>query len=287
MISRLLGGLVGCAVIGMGLVACSGAEETDASVSSVSQAVVGVDEFLYFRCNATGWDVNDATRVTDPEDDGLFSIEYDVTQDWMVTGGDQCVVTLTNQYNGWGSANSTYGAATSDVKVPPTTWDIGALNSNQARIQYPALGRYRATVNWEAGTVTVEPVEDTTPPDEEEYYYYLRCNATGWNVGAANRLVDTGTTLDLSFNVPWFWMVSNGDQCIVTRTNELNGWGTEQSYLGTSSPTTLVVPVGNYATTTVVPAGRYFTVRYPALGGYQAKFDPATGELQIGTFPAP
>lgn len=269
MMSRLLNSLMGFVVIGMGIVGCSGAGETDPSLSSVSQAVVGVDEFLYFRCNATGWDANDATRVVDPDDDGLFTLEYDVDEEWMVTGGDQCVLTLTNEYNGWGTASSTYGAATPDVKVPPTTWDLGAVNSNQAMIQYPALGRYRATVDWSAGTVLIEPVSVTPPPPPPppaDDYYYLRCNATGWNVGANNRLVDTGTTLDLSFNVPWFWMVSNGDQCIVTRTNELDGWGSEQAFLGTASPTLLTVPVGNYATTTVVPAGQYFTVRYPATG---------------------
>jgi len=287
MMSRLVNALMGCVVVGMGIVGCSGAEESDASLASVGQAVVGVDEFLYFRCNATGWDVNDATRVTDPDDDGLFTIEYDVTQDWMVTGGDQCALTLTNQYNGWGSVNSTYGAATPDVKVPPTTWNIGAVNSNQAMIRYPELGRYRATVDWLAGTVSIEQVSDTPDPPEEDEYYYLRCNATGWNVGPNNRLVDSGTTLDLTLNVWWPWMVNNGDQCIVTQTNELDGWGTEQAFLGTESPTLLEVPVGNYATTTVVPAGQYFTVRYPSVGSYEAKFDPATGELQIGTFPAP
>jgi len=290
MMSRLVNSLVGCVVIGMGIAGCSGAEESDLSLSSVSQAVVGVDEFLYFRCNATGWDVNDATRVTDPDDDGLFTIEYDVTQEWMVTGGDQCALTLTDQYNGWGSVSSTYGAATPDVKVPPTTWDLGAVNSNQAMIQYPELGRYRATVNWSEGTVMIEPVTvepPPPPPPPEDEYYYLRCNATGWNVGPNNLLVDSGTTLDLSLHVWWPWMVSNGDQCIVTQTNELNGWGTEQAFLGTTAPTLLEVPVGNFATTTVVPAGQYFTVRYPAVGNYEAKFDPATGELQIGTFPAP
>jgi len=286
MMSRLLMGLVGFVVIGTGIVGCSSAEESDLSLSSVSQAVVGVDEFLYFRCNATGWDVNDATRVTDPDDDGLFTIEYDVTEEWMVTGGDQCVLTVTDEPNSWGSVSSTYGAATPDVKVPGTEWDIGAVNSNQAMIQYPALGTYTATVNWDAGTVLIEPASVTPDPPEEEYYY-LRCNATGWNVGPNNRLVDSGTTLDLSFDVSWPWMVSHSDMCIVTQTDELDGWGTEQAYLGTASPTLMDVPVGNYATTTVVPAGQYFRVSYPALGSYEAKFDAATGELQIGTFPAP
>lgn len=280
-----MGGLVVCAIMGLSLVGCSGAEETGADVSSVSQAVVGVDEFLYFRCNATGWNVNAATLLTDTDDDGLFSIEYDVTQPWMITGGDQCAITLTNQLNGWGTVNSTYGAATPGVKVPPTTWNIGPANSNQAMVRYPAIGRYRASVDWGGRTVTIEPVS-VTPEEPEEEYYYLRCNATGWNVGASNRLVATGDTLNLSLSVTAPWMVSNGDQCIVTRTNQLNGWGTVQLAMGPAAPSVVLVPVGNYGVTTVLPAGQYFTVRYPSVGSYEARLDPETGFLQIGTFPA-
>ncbi len=280
MMSRIVSGLVGCAVMGFAIIGCSGVENSETDVASMGQALVGVDEFLYFRCNATGFDASSTNRLSDADDDGLFTVDFDVNQSWMVTGGDQCVVTRTNSASGWGTESATFGSATSNVVTPPAQWSIGAVDSTPATVRYPALGRYRATVNWEEGTVSITPVATQPAP----LYYYLRCNATNWNVESSNRMVADGDVVELSYNVNQSWMVSDGDQCIVTRTNQLDGWGTTQVALGPSKTTRLVVPSGNTAATTVVSAGQYFSVRYPALGRYEARLNPVTGELRIGTF---
>lgn len=47
------------------------------SVDSAAQELVGFDEFLSFHCNATGWGVDDKTRLQPTSDPSLFSIEYD------------------------------------------------------------------------------------------------------------------------------------------------------------------------------------------------------------------
>jgi hypothetical protein len=265
----VLSSLVGCAE-----------DVTEEGVARTSQAVVGVDEFLYLRCGATGWGADSTTLLAASSTPGVYTVEYDVTAPHMVTGGDQCVVTRTNSATGWGSVSASFGAASNTVVTAPGQWAIGAANSTPATVRYPALGRYRAKVNFGAGTVAIEAV-DSAPPASSDYYY-LRCNATGWGVASTNRLQATGNTgLSLSYSVNQAWMVSGGDQCVVTRTNQLDGWGSSQATLGTSSATTLVVPNASSASTTLVAPGQQFTVRYPAQGQYQARFNPTTGELRI------
>ncbi len=269
-------GGVGVWIALAGVVSCGG--ETTAGIGQVGQALVGVDEFLFLRCNATSWNADATNRLTDTDDDGLLTLEYDVREAYMLTGGDQCVVTRTNSASGWGSSSASFGTASPAVVTAPGQWTLGAVNSTPVTIRYPELGRYRATVDYAARTVNVTPV--ATQP--QQGYYYLRCNATSWNVGASNRLTGEGT-LSLDFDVNQSWMVSGGDQCIVTRTNQLDGWGTSQVAMGPTAATTLSVPADGMAETTIVPAGRYFSVRYPALGSYQATLDPSTGALSIGT----
>src|SRR3954468_5702515 len=47
------------------------------------QAVVGVDTYVYLRCNATGWNVDDATRLRQTADPYVFTLAWNVTQPWM------------------------------------------------------------------------------------------------------------------------------------------------------------------------------------------------------------
>src|SRR3954447_4381118 len=60
-------------------------------------------------------------------------------------------------------------------------------------------------------------------------YYYLRCNATSWGADSVSRLSGTGNQLSLTIHVTQPWMVQNGDQCQLTMTNQLNGWGTSST----------------------------------------------------------
>src|SRR5262245_12847807 len=81
--------------------ACLADAGTNDETELRQSAVIGVDEFLYFRSNATGWGVDDSTRLS-PFGGGAFARTYNVTQDWMITTGDNAIVTRTNQLNGWG-----------------------------------------------------------------------------------------------------------------------------------------------------------------------------------------
>jgi acylphosphatase len=260
-----------------GIAGCANVEGTEEGVASSTQAIVGVDEFLYLRCNTTGWGADSANLLAATGEAGVYAIEYDVTSNEMVTTGDQCVLTRTNSATGWGSVSSSFGATQTGVVTAPGQWSINETNSSPVTIQYPALGRYRASVNWTTGTVSVSLVSTTAAAE----YYYLRCNATSWDIGSANRFATATNGLALSYSVNQSWMVSDGDQCVVTRTNQLDGWGTAQATLGTTTASTLVVPAASGVTTSLISAGQQFTVRYPAVGQYQASFNPTTGQLRI------
>jgi hypothetical protein len=137
--------------------------ETNEEVTLVKSSLAAQDP-LYFRCNATGWDVNDATRVKPTADPYVFSLVYDVTQPWMVSNGDSCVLTQTNQLNGWGTAQAYFGAVHGAVNAPGG--DLLSSSSSQIAIRYPALGRYKVTVNWMQGSFMVEaasPAETWNP----------------------------------------------------------------------------------------------------------------------------
>ena len=114
--------------------------------------------FLYFRCNATGWGVDDDTRMEETSI-GLFEITYDVTETWMVSGGDTCIVTQTNQLNGWGTAQSFFGLARAErVVVPGGDLLNGQLPGGDAhfQVQYPALGSYHASANFLQGAILIQ-----------------------------------------------------------------------------------------------------------------------------------
>lgn len=259
---------------------CGDIESSSGGLGSSTHALAGVAEYFYYRCNSTGWGADAATRMATTSRSGVYSIEYDVRADWMVTAGDRCVVTKTDSASGWGSRNAFYGASSLyEVRVPGR-WSLGAENSMPPALRYPALGRYRAELDWNTRTVTLTAVGAAPTP---QYWYYLRCNATSWNVEGNNRFVSPadGSPLEVAYSVNRSWMLWSGDQCVVTRTNQLNGWGSSQAHLGSASVATLVVPPGGAASAVLVPGGRYVAVKYPGLGNYRATFDPSTGQLRI------
>src|SRR4051812_10947666 len=73
-------------------------------------------------------------------------------------------------------------------------------------------------------------------------YYYLRCNGTSWGVDSASRLSGTGNQLSVTVHVTEAWMVQNGDNCQLTMTDQLNGWGTTVTSYGLSGTSLLVAP---------------------------------------------
>jgi hypothetical protein len=125
--------------------ACADAESsaTDASVDGVEQAVAESD-FLYLRCNATSWNLDDQSRLA-PLGYSDLALTYNVSADWMRTGGDTCSFMTTNAKNGWGSQQKYYDTTFSGVGQPST---LGAEATSQKdfSVRYPVLGRYQATV---------------------------------------------------------------------------------------------------------------------------------------------
>src|SRR5262245_53381457 len=103
-----------CALVPLLVMGCAvdAAEPTEGreQTAEVSDAVIGVDTFLYFRCNSTSWDVDDASRVRSTDAPGEFVLHYNVTEDWMMTDGDPCIFTETNQLNGWGTQQTFFSA---------------------------------------------------------------------------------------------------------------------------------------------------------------------------------
>jgi hypothetical protein len=113
-------------------------------------------------------------------------------------------------------------------------------------------------------------------------YYYLTCGATGYQIGAANRItqVDQGT-YSLIYNVNQSYMTTTGDSCFVVETHTLNSYDSCTKYWSTST-NPLVVPSSSGLTYT----GNQFTVKYPALGTYRANLTLHSGlALQIVSSP--
>lgn len=238
-------------------------------------------EYLYLRCSATNWDVNDENRMVETEVDGIYAITMSVDEAWLLQGYDQCLLTLTDGLNSWGTMQRYFGSDASEVVAVPGSLEISEGDQNYFQLDYPALGEFTVLVDMINMTLSI----DVGEPAPVDAYYYLRCNTTGWGVNADNRFVlnaDSGK-LELGVSVTQNWIVNGNDMCIVTETDQEDGWGTGQTYYGTEYWAPLTVPVDGTDSATLVEAGYYFGVDYPALGDYTATFDPATGELVIGT----
>jgi len=85
--------------------ACGLSAPALADEATLESAVSAEESFLYFRCNSTGWDFSDATRLRPLEPGSSFPLvlEYEIKEDWMVSAGDTCVFSETNERNGEGT----------------------------------------------------------------------------------------------------------------------------------------------------------------------------------------
>ena len=118
----------------------------DEQLTEQQSAVIGVDQFAYFRSNATGWGVDESTRLFPFVAPNLFSRIFNVTEPWMVSDVDTATVTVTNQLDGWGTAQTFYRASAGVLQVPPGGSPIAATSSStdpHFKIHYSALGVYR------------------------------------------------------------------------------------------------------------------------------------------------
>ena len=148
-------------VLGLTAGACSGQGEQFVDTSGVEQAIVGVDTYLYFRCNATGWGADPASLLLPTEDPQVFELEYDVDQTWMLNG-DNCIFTETNQQNGWGSQQTFYTTPAGASVAAPGGASF-APGSQGFTVTYPALGDYRIRVNTALQSFSIEPAQAPTP----------------------------------------------------------------------------------------------------------------------------
>jgi len=112
-------------------------------------AVLGVDQFLYFRSNATGWGV-DGSTILSSFGGGAFARTYNVTQDWMLSTstGDTAIVTETNQLDGWGTSQIFSGPASHLLVVPGNAPLVVQPQGGDAhfKVKYGVLGLHRVIV---------------------------------------------------------------------------------------------------------------------------------------------
>lgn len=149
--SKLLG-VMAVVTLSAGL-GCSSRTEED--LARTQGALLNSDQFLYFTCNATGWNPAEANRLKSTSDPAVFTLAYPVTQPWQVSSPDQCVFLLTNQLNGYGSSQTRYSDSHPSTPVVVPAGDRLVLSSSNFSVKYPATGTYNLSVNWAQKTFTI------------------------------------------------------------------------------------------------------------------------------------
>ena len=125
---------------------------------AVQAAPLSADSSVYFRCNATGWGVDDSTRLSNFAGANVLARTYNVTQSWMLLPGDSCILTETNQVNGWGTSQIYYTASTGSVVVPPGTASLvtQAGGNPTFTVDYSVLGQHRIIANFSVTPPTIQ-----------------------------------------------------------------------------------------------------------------------------------
>jgi len=146
------GALIGA----LGVGACS-SSDTDVGtlepVAKRSSQLLNVDEFIYFRCNSTGWGVDSSSRMLATSDPNVVTITYEVEYPQFLN--DVCTFTLTNQQDGWGTLQQYYTKPSPSTPLQVPGGDSLVPGSATFAVSYPELGSYTATVNWQNGTFSI------------------------------------------------------------------------------------------------------------------------------------
>ena len=146
-------------VVATSLAGCGG-DSAQERVGRTAETLLNVDEFLYFRCNSTSWGVDDSTRLKPSALSNVGTLTFQVTQPWIVSGSDQCILTRTNQLNGWGSVQESFSDPTpSTPLLVPGGAALLSSPSNFA-VHYPALGTYTIKVDWTQHSFTISTGND-------------------------------------------------------------------------------------------------------------------------------
>ena len=149
---------IGLALLGLtSLSACTVSTDAgDEDVTGSSTEALGPGQHAYLRCNATGWNPNDDTRLVQTSF-GVYEITFDVTESWMIDSNDHCMLTVTNQLNGWGTQQQ--GLHTNNVILnPPETAPV-VSGFQSVVLDYAALGSYKVTFNDNSDTLSIAPAQ--------------------------------------------------------------------------------------------------------------------------------
>jgi hypothetical protein len=112
-------------------------------------------------------------------------------------------------------------------------------------------------------------------------YHYLRSNSSSWGVSDQTRMVPIAPQIfELSFNVSQPWMVSTGDDVVLTTTPQLNAWGDWQRDQLVGGGGTWLAPLAG-ALYPPYAGATHFSAKYPATGRYRATYNQAEGYLAI------
>jgi hypothetical protein len=130
-----------------GLNGCADAESSEAVIGSSTESLVD-QSVLYLRCNATGWSVDDASRLLPTINPDLFLRPIDVHEAYMTTSGDPCVFLETPALNGWGSWQTYYASAGFNGGVVNAGGGryflaSGSSTPKQFHVVYPTTGSYQ------------------------------------------------------------------------------------------------------------------------------------------------
>ncbi len=104
--------------------ACGQEGPAAAGDSTLASAVTEGERFLYFRCNATGWDFSAATRLRSLEPGSTFPLvlEYEIQEDWMVSAGDTCVFSETDVRDGLGTRYREWSVGPARLEADSVTY---------------------------------------------------------------------------------------------------------------------------------------------------------------------
>jgi hypothetical protein len=151
---KFVNAIVWALLTAAGTFGCSSQDQSE-TLAETGSALLSADQFLYFTCNATGWNVGDANRLKSTADPAVFTLEYQVAQPWLVSSPDRCAFVLTNQLNGWGTAQTWYSDSRPSTAVIVPGGDRLVLSGTNFAVRYPALGGYRLSVDWTQKTFTI------------------------------------------------------------------------------------------------------------------------------------
>jgi hypothetical protein len=155
---------VGVAVSVIGVAGCGDESTSREELGRSAETLLNGDEFLYFRCGATAWGVDEGTRLKNTATSNVVSLTYQVTQPWMVSSYDQCTFTRTNQLNGWGTAPTSFGDPTPSVPLLAPGTDSLVSSSGNFRVRYAAVGTYTVTVDWNQRSFSITSGTSAQPP---------------------------------------------------------------------------------------------------------------------------